>query len=244
LPTRRKFVILTNSFWGEICDLPRERIVQHALMNFSRVACCLVACLLIASGAEAAGMSGTGTRSGAGAFASTTPAGAGKAKVSTGQQYAWRKPATSEPAGERYFVEFRSRTAQSYGHTFVVHGKVTGSKKIYPSQIAGLHPAGHSSATYMLGHVMPVPAETGASYGDTDEQYMTARYRVEMDKAEYLRVAAYIKKLQASLHTWTATQQNCNWFAGEIAQFMGMKVPSPMEMPKDYINQLRAMNTR
>lgn len=229
-------------------DLPRERIVRNALMNFGRVAFCLLVCFLIAPSAEAAGASGTDSaRSGTGAFASTTPVEAAKARASTNQQYAQRKPAAaaaSEPGGERYFVEFRSRTAQSYGHTFVVHGKVTGSNKIYPSMVAGLHPAGHSSVTYMLGHVMPVPAETGASYGDTDEQYLTARYRVEMGKAEYLRVAAYIKKLQSSLKTWTATQQNCNWFAGEIAQFMGMRVPSPMEMPKDYINQLRAMNTR
>jgi len=149
---------------------------------------------------------------------------------------------TPEPPADRYFVEFRSRTAVSYGHTFVVHGQVNGSNKILPSQIAGLHPAGDSSAVYILGHVLPVPAETGASYGDTDEQYVTAKYRVEMSQARYQRVAAFIKDLQARNTIWTATKYNCNWFAGEIAHFVGLRTPSAMEYPEDYINGIRRMN--
>ena len=151
---------------------------------------------------------------------------------------------TSEPPADRYFIEFRSRTAVSYGHTFVVHGLVNGSNNILPSQVAGLHPAGNSSAVYILGHVLPVPAETGASYGDTDEQYLTARYRIEMGQARYLRVAAFIKQWQAKNTIWTATKYNCNWFAGEIAQFMGLRTPNPLEYPEDYINQLRSLNSR
>ena len=45
----------------------------------------------------------------------------------------------------RYFVEFRSRFAISYGHTFVVHGRV--GEKITAQHVAGLHPRGDSSVT-------------------------------------------------------------------------------------------------
>src|SRR3954452_21054502 len=83
------------------------------------------------------------------------------------------------PRGEQYYVEFRSRYAQSYGHAFVVFGRGPGpGKKISPDQIAGLHPATDSAIPFWIGHVIPVKAETGASEGDTDEIYVSARYRV------------------------------------------------------------------
>src|SRR5688500_14795178 len=81
--------------------------------------------------------------------------------------------AARKPAG-RYFIEFRSRSALSYGHTFVVFGRV--GEKLTAKNVAGLHPRGDSSITYMLGHILMVPADTGASDGDLDEQYTTARY--------------------------------------------------------------------
>jgi hypothetical protein len=68
-----------------------------------------------------------------------------------------------------YYVDFRARTAASYGHAFVWYGK-TSEKQV---EVAGLHPAG-DVLPYVLGHLMWVPSETGASYGDLDEQYLTA----------------------------------------------------------------------
>ena len=40
---------------------------------------------------------------------------------------------------------------------------------------------------YIVGHVLPVPSETGKSYGDLDEEYLTASYRVYMTEAEAQR---------------------------------------------------------
>ena len=76
----------------------------------------------------------------------------------------------------RYFIDFRARSALSYGHTFVVFGRV--GERLTPRNVAGLHPKGDSSITYIFGHLLPVDSETGASDGDLDEQYTTARYRV------------------------------------------------------------------
>jgi hypothetical protein len=235
--------------------------VGNMLTNLRSFALCFCVCvlaLLIAAGTPQPASAGSNSRhAGASAMAAApldispdegaAPPTASHAvpryaaRTSTKQRSA-ANTAKPEPE-ERYFVEFRSRTAQSYGHTFVVHGKVTNSKVILPSMVAGLWPEG-GSAEYILGHVVPVPAGTGASHGDTDERYLTAKYRIEMGKDEYMRVNEYIKNLQASLHTWTATQQNCNWFAGEIAHFMGLKTPSITEMPKDYVNLMRKMNSR
>src|SRR5687767_7211162 len=44
--------------------------------------------------------------------------------------------------GKPYFVEFRSRGAASYGHTFVFHGRLGGGNRFAEFKVAGLHPKG------------------------------------------------------------------------------------------------------
>jgi hypothetical protein len=143
-----------------------------------------------------------------------------------------------------YYVEFRSRYAQSYGHAFVVFGRGKGpGKKITPNQIAGLHPATDSPVPFWVGHVIPVASETGASEGDTDEIYVSARYRVLLTKAEYDKVVAYIRKLQKTKTLWQEMVYNCNSFIGDIAAFMGLKTPpSALVMPQTYVTELRDIN--
>ena len=65
------------------------------------------------------------------------------------------KPQTASKAV--YYVDFRARTAASYGHAFVWYGR-SDQKQI---EVAGLHPASDSVVPYILGHVIPVLAETG-----------------------------------------------------------------------------------
>jgi len=138
-----------------------------------------------------------------------------------------------------YYVDFRARTAASYGHAFTWYGR-TDSKKV---EVAGLHPATDSVVPYILGHVIPVPSETGASYGDLDPEYVTASYRVLMDEAQGKRVFAYIKHLQATSPLWNAATYNCVAFIQDIARYMGLRVPgNHLLYPEDWVNQLRARN--
>ena len=136
-----------------------------------------------------------------------------------------------------YYVDFRARTAASYGHAFVWFGK-TSEKKV---EVAGLHPAGDTTP-YILGHLMWVPSETGASYGDLDVQYLTASYRVYLSEPDAQKVFAYIKHLQATSPLWNAETTNCTAFIGQIATFMGLKVPFHLKKPEDYVNELKALN--
>ncbi len=136
-----------------------------------------------------------------------------------------------------YYVDFRARTAASYGHAFVWYGK-TSEKAV---EVAGLHPAG-DEVPYVLGHLMWVPSETGASYGDLDPQYLTANYRVYLNEADAQKVFAYIKHLQATSPLWNAQTTNCTAFIGRIASFMGLKVPFHLKRPEEYVNELKEMN--
>jgi hypothetical protein len=146
--------------------------------------------------------------------------------------------------GHPYFVEFRSRTAATYGHAFLFYGKLGADGHFAWVKVAGLHPAGDSSATYLMGHVLPVASETGASYGDLDEQYMTARFCVTLTEAEFQRVSGYINQLQHSLPLWNALTMNCTAFDGMVARFMGYQAPANhLQVPEDYINEMHRLNS-
>src|SRR6266566_2931601 len=138
-----------------------------------------------------------------------------------------------------YYVDFRARTAASYGHAFVWYGRAD-QKQI---EVAGLHPASESVIPYIIGHVLPVPSETGKSYGDLDDEYLTASYRIYMNEAEAQRVFAYIKRLQSTSPLWNAATYNCVAFIQDIARYMGLKVPgNHLLYPEDWVNSLKRIN--
>ena len=147
-------------------------------------------------------------------------------------------------ATRRYFVDFRSRNALSYGHTFLLYGKLDAQGRIIKSTVAGLHPFTESSIPWTIGHLIPVPSETGASDGDTEDEYITASYRILLNEAEYNKLVAYIKQQQKSSPLWHALLKNCNSWVGDIAQFMGLKTPysSVLLYPAQYITSLRELN--
>ena len=147
------------------------------------------------------------------------------------------KPVRRATAKGPYYVDFRARTAATYGHAFVWYGK-TSEKQV---EVAGLAPAG-DELPYILGHIIFVPSETGASYGDLDEQYLTASYRVYLNEADAKKVFAYIKHLQETSPLWNAATTNCTAFIGRIATFMGLNAPFHLLKPEEYVNQLRELN--
>jgi hypothetical protein len=75
-----------------------------------------------------------------------------------------------------YYIEFRSRYAWDYGHTYLVHGKV--GETPTKDSVAGLSPVGDDATAWVIGHYVPVPAETGWTDGDLEDKYVSARYRV------------------------------------------------------------------
>jgi hypothetical protein len=159
-------------------------------------------------------------------------------------------PKASQNSYKPYFVEFRSRSAATYGHMYVIYGQVNGRGEIIKSDIAGLHPAGDANdcdncsvITWTLGHLMFVPSETGASDGDLEEKYVTARYRVMVDAATFKKVSGHINKLKADQPVWHALLHNCVSFGNDIAGSLGLKTPTFIWMqPKDYVESLRDLN--
>ncbi len=160
------------------------------------------------------------------------------------------KPKTAQSSSKPYFIEFRARAAQTYGHMYVLYGQVNGHGEIVKSDIAGHHPAGDrndcencSVFSWSIGHILFVPAEVGASDGDLEEKYVSARYRVMLDAESYKKVAAHIGKLKADPPLWNALWRNCVAFGNGIAEVVGLKTPGAIWMePKDYVEGLRFLN--
>lgn len=158
------------------------------------------------------------------------------------------KPKTAEgghsrPADKPYYIEFRARNADSYGHTFSIYGRVNANGKVAGFAVAGLHPISESPVPWMVGHFVVVPSETGASDGDKDDQYVLARFHVALSAEEFKKVVGYVKQHQKNSPMWHAVLYNCNAWVGDIAKFMGMETPaSSLLMPADYIDSLRKLN--
>jgi hypothetical protein len=179
------------------------------------------------------------------AATASTPATAATTEVTTLKPvdvHPSAKPApTAGNPAKPYFIEFRARSAYNYGHTFLVHGRV--GQKITAKDVVGLHPVSESPVPWMIGHVIPVLSETGASDGDYEDVYIIARYRVLLTEAEYKPILAHMRQMQRSSPIWHAVLYNCNAFVGDVAKYMGLKAPlNTMQMPKEYINSLKAMN--
>ncbi|WP_455874533.1 hypothetical protein [Rhizobium yanglingense] len=150
---------------------------------------------------------------------------------------------SSQKTDGQYFIEFRSRYALSYGHTYVIFGRLNKAGGMVNPEVAGLAPATNETAPYVLGHFVPVPAETGASDGDLEEAYRSASWRVLLTPSEYNETVAFIRKLKAKTKFWQASVYNCNAFVAEIARSMGYKAPSIWLRPQQFVTQLREMNT-
>ncbi len=149
----------------------------------------------------------------------------------------------TNPASKSYYIEFRARNAQSYGHTFSIYGRLNEHGGIATKTVAGLHPFTKSEVPWMVGHLIMVPSETGASDGDTEDEYLIARFHIALSTAEYKKVTTFIRDLQRRSPVWHAVLYNCNAFVGDIARFMGLDTSiSPLHLPKDYIEGLRDLN--
>ncbi len=154
-----------------------------------------------------------------------------------------------------YFIEFRARSALSYGHASVVFGMLDRNGDIPINEkgilvpdmieISGLHPATPSNIPWSLGHFVPVPAETGPSDGDFEELYVTARYRINLTEGEFRKVVAIVHKHKKRSTIWYAPifNLNCLGYIRSIARDMNLKVSRKPKLPKEYVASLKALNS-
>jgi hypothetical protein len=149
--------------------------------------------------------------------------------------------ATAGPGG-RYVVEFHARPGGVFGHTFVVYGRVDAGGHLRHAHDVGFYPDGVLSQTVLLA-VLAAPASVGAERSDKTYRPDIV-YRREISARTYAQFASEIRTLKRKRPLWQLILYNCNSFAGEVAQWMGMRVPSTLQLPKDFVRGLYALNRR
>ena len=174
---------------------------------------------------------------------------AGSLHTLVGAERSWPVGQLAKP----YFISFRARNAESYGHSFVAFGELDSRGNVpydnggvlisNMTEIAGLHPAG-GNAVYSMGHIAPVPSETGFSDGDTEIRYLQNEMTIALTPEEYQRVLGRIRQLQGNSPLWHAVAYNCSTFTNKIADFMGMETVNHLLFPRNYIAALKNANTK
>jgi hypothetical protein len=145
--------------------------------------------------------------------------------------------ARAAPAGERYFIDFRSRASSYIGHTFIVYFRVDADGRVTEQHYAGLIP----DEDGWKGLLAPIRGSV-RKYKDDATLPPSAIYRRRITAAEYRRVARVVHTFRGAGREWHAVFLNCNDFGTEIAEALGLRRPPSLLPPSVWVHLLKAMN--
>lgn len=151
--------------------------------------------------------------------------------------------AAAQPAANgRYAVEFRARSGGLFGHTYVAYGRLDARGRLRDPRYAGFYPSGALTDTVFLA-VLAAPGHVSLKPRD---RYVRSDlvYRREISPQTYARFTSEIRNLRRERPLWHLTLYNCNSFAGDVAEWMGLRVPPTLQLPKNFVRGLYDLNRR
>ena len=157
-------------------------------------------------------------------------------------------PAAAQPAsgaqqaraGDRYFIEFRSRPSTYIGHTYIVYGRTDATGRILDMRYAGLIPDVDDA---MEGLFRVVPGSV-QKYVDDVKEKPNAVYGRRLTAAEYAAVERAVRIMKKTQREWHLIFQNCNDFGIGIAEALGLRRPHSLMPPNVWVSTLRMLNER
>ena len=153
-------------------------------------------------------------------------------------------PALAQPrAGSQggYFVDFRSRPAYLFGHSFIVYGRLDAHGRPVGTRRAGIYPIDGQAGLIMGSVLLPVQASVRGVEDDYKERPSNI-YRRLLSAAEYARLLRVVGGLKRSEREWNLLFKNCNDFAIEVAKGMDMTSPPSWLPPYYFVAGMRALN--
>lgn len=151
------------------------------------------------------------------------------------------KPRSDAAASGSYYIEFRAAQIGTYGHSYVVYGRLGPSGQPADRHYTDLHPMGNY-AIMAIGHLLPVPANT-AWDPEVLKLPISSSFRRRLSAAEYQKLLAAVRRAQANKQPyWNAISNNCNHYVATLAQAIGMRTPSDLEFSYSFIPSLRDLN--
>jgi hypothetical protein len=148
-------------------------------------------------------------------------------------------PQPVDPQG-RYYVEFRARWIN---HTYVVYGRLDTSGNPLDQHFIALYPRNGVFGVAAGSLPLIVPATTLPVPGDKEAD-MLAVYRSPIDAAQYEKIQNFVYQTRSNPdHYWNLYTINCNYFAAQIANVVGLKAPVVYaQITPLYIKQLESLN--
>ena len=151
-------------------------------------------------------------------------------------------------AGNPHYVEFRTRTSLlvAAGHHYAVHGTVAPDGRLVQEGVLALN-LNNVSADVVRKAIfdLPIQGTTNAVQDDCDRQ-VAAAFRVGLTAEQYQRLMAFSDRMRNDPPAWRSFSYNCNHFAADIAQAVGMNVPQGADRAKTnsvkFIVNLAAVN--
>lgn len=151
---------------------------------------------------------------------------------------------TAAPASSGgYYIEFRAARIGTYGHSYVVYGRLNARGEPADFHYTDRHPMGNYGIM-ALGHVLPVPANT-----QWDPEVLTlpisSTYRQRLTAGQYQNLLRAVRAAQAeTAPTWNALANNCNHYAAGLARAAGLKAPTNLQLSYDFVPTLRELNAQ
>ncbi len=154
----------------------------------------------------------------------------------------------SEPTGSLttgtaapYYVEFRARLSAISGHTYLVYGPLDATGAPSEEIIMGFWPVGGMFG--LLAGAVAFPGKVERAYLD-EKLPDTNRFRRNLTAEQYAQLQAYVARAQKEKHVWSLFINNCNDFAAEAAEAIGLKVPPARFVPSSiFVLTLSSMNS-
>lgn len=140
-----------------------------------------------------------------------------------------------------YYVEFRARPSLVTGHTYLVYGALGKDGKPAEENVVGFTPEGGPFGL-ILG-MIAWPGDVGRDV--LDERLPDYNmYRRYLTAAQYQHLVAFVADEQKQTKVWNMFVNNCNDFAADAAQAIGLKVPGDRFVPPPlFVLMLSNMNT-
>ena len=171
----------------------------------------------------------------------TAARASGNAQIINGFIVDTGPPQPVDPRG-RYYVEFRSRWLAVYGHTYVVYGRLDKAGRPRDQHFVALYPQAGYFGLAAGSLPVAVPATTLPVSEDSDLDTLVV-YRRPIDAARYQKVLAFVYKTRSQENSWNLYTINCNYFAGEIAALIGLKVPPlSAQVAPLYVKEIELLN--
>jgi hypothetical protein len=148
--------------------------------------------------------------------------------------------ADAQPA-DRYAIEFRARSGGIFGHAYIAYGRVDEKGRLLYPRYAGFYPSGALEDTPLLA-VLATPSLIKSRPRDTLRSDMV--YRREISPAMYAALPAEVRALRHDRPLWHLTFYNCNSFVADVAEWMGLRVPGTLQLPKHFVRDLYVLNRR